>query len=192
MIELQNYLLEYVEERLRNLANHEYKSWINGQQPFVTPRELQLWRLTMFVKYIWFWSLPDDDDLAMIFNLTKRRASNLAADFIARFRKTIIYPVAIRRLYHLINTTVPEKNEKHPKTGNDGSIYSIPNRRMRNTAQYLVDDIRIQLPNRRMDTPYLTNEDISRMWIDDVTVDIIKTNDTLRDQLFDMYKIPGD
>src|SRR5262245_16334669 len=82
----------FVRERLTALATFEYTSWINGRTPFVTPRELQLWRLLQFVKYIWFWDLPENEILATIFNATRRRAANLASDFEARFRKTILYP----------------------------------------------------------------------------------------------------
>ncbi|MGH9764872.1 MAG: hypothetical protein ACREDR_08800 [Blastocatellia bacterium] len=190
---LKVYLLDYVEERLGQLADYEYREWINGFQPFVTPRELQLWRLKIYVQYIWFWSLPDEDDLAMIFNLTKRRAENLASDFIARFRKTIIYPVALRRLYALINTTQPEpKVQKHPKLHADGNIYRVPSKRLVSAAGYLVDDLRAQLPTKRMANPYLWDKEQYRMWIDLVTVDAMKTNEEVRVRLYDMYKIPED
>jgi hypothetical protein len=183
-------LRDYVEERLGRLADYEYGGWINGQQPFVTPRELQLWRLKIFVQYIWFWNLPDDDDLGMIFNLTKRRAANLAADFVARFRKTIIYPFALRRLYALINTTDPESTEKHPKVHAEGNIYRIPSSRLVNAAQYLVEDMRSELPTKRMATPYLWDKEPYRMWIDQVTVDVMKTNEALRAQFYTMYRMP--
>jgi hypothetical protein len=188
----QVFLRDFVEERIGKLADLEYRGWINGQQPFVTPRELQIWRLRQFVQYIWFWNLPDDDDLAMIFNLTKRRASNLASDFIARFRKTSIYPVALRRLYHLINTAPPvyDKPQKHPKRNANGFIYRIPARRMLDAAQNLVEDIRSELPNKKMDAPYLWDRDLNYMWMDVEAVDVIKTNDELRQRLYAMYKIP--
>jgi len=183
-------LLDYVEERLGKLADHEYREWINGQQPFVTPRELQLWRLKIYVQYIWFWNLPDDDDLAMIFNLTKRRAANLSADFIARFRKTIIYPVALRRLYAQVNTTKPEATKPHGRVIADGNIYPIPSSRLVNAAEYLVDDLREQLPILRMANPYLWDKEQYRLWIDVVTVDAMQTNEQVRLRLYKMYEIP--
>ena len=188
----QQYLRDYVEERLGQLADQEYRGWINGQQPFVTPRELQIWRLRQFVQYIWFWNLPDDEDLAMIFNLTKRRAANLASDFIARFRKTIIYPVALRRLYHLINTTNPVKPEpeQHPKNPARGFIYQVPTRRLIDAAQSLVEDIRTEIPKLRMASPFVWDKDLNLVWIDIVTKDVMKTNDALRKRLYEMYKIP--
>lgn len=189
--ERQTYLRDYVEERLGGLADYEYRGFINGQLPFVTPRELQIWRLKIYVQYIWYWNLPDDEDLALIFNLTKRRAANLAGDFVARFRKTIVYPVALRRLYALINTTDPEKTDKHPKVHATGNIYRIPSSRFVNAAQYLVDDIRTQLPALRMASPYLWDKEQYRMWIDVVTVDVMKTNEELRLRFYEMYKIPS-
>lgn len=191
--ERQAILQAYVEERLGSLADYEYRAWINGQQPFVTPRELQLWRLRNYVQYIWYWNLADDEDLAMIFNLTARKAANLASDFIARFRKTIIYPVALRRLYHLINTVEPEQaGEKHSKgLPASGSIYRIPSARFVVAAQYLVDDIRLQLPAKRMASPYLWDREVHRMWIDTVSVDVIKTDKVLQKLFYDMYKIPA-
>jgi hypothetical protein len=137
--ERQNALRSFVEERLGGLADYEYRNWVNGQEPFVTPRELQLWRLKIYVQYIWFWNLPEDEDLAMIFNLTKRRAANLAADFFARFRKTIIYPVALRRLYALTNTSEPELEKDDPKHHAMGNVYRIPlNRQTRLSLRALV------------------------------------------------------
>jgi hypothetical protein len=187
----QAFLRDYVEERLGKLADYEYRGWINGSQPFVTPRELQLWRLRIFVQYVWFWNLPDDDDLAMIFNLTKRQAANLAADFVARFRKTIIYPVALRRLYYLLNTAIPESERiKHPKSLALGNVYRIPSARFVNTAQYLVEDIRAQLPSKRMVNPFLWDKEQYRMWVDIETVDVVKTDTQLRDRLYSMYKVP--
>lgn len=184
------YLRDFVEERLLELADYEYRGWINGQQPFVTPRELQIWRLRQFVQYIWFWNLPDDEELAMIFNLTKRRAANLGSDFSARFRKTIIYPVALRRLYHLINVKPPFDEKEHPKAAAAGFRYRVPSRRIAAAAENLVDDLRVELPRIRMATPFIWDRDINLMWIDKVTVDVMKTNEAIRRRLYDMYKLP--
>lgn len=189
----QAFLRAFVEERLGKLADYEYRGWINGQQPFVTPRELQIWRLRQFVQFVWFWNLPDDEDLAMIFNLTKRRAANLAADFIARFRKTVIYPVALRRLYHLVNESQPTSDQavQHPKNPAKGYVYRLPARRLIDAAQNLVDDIRTELPSKKMAAPYLWDRDLNYMWMDVVAVDVIKTHEDLRKRLYAMYKIPN-
>ena len=34
----QTFLRNYVEERLGKLAEYEYRAWVNGHTPFVTPR----------------------------------------------------------------------------------------------------------------------------------------------------------
>lgn len=189
--ERQPYLRAFVSERLRDLAEYEYRSWINGQLPFVTPRELQIWRLRQFVEYIWFWELPDDQDLAVIFNLTQRRAANLAADFTARFRKTVVYPVALRRLYHLINETKPVDPKKHPRHTADGFRYRVPSLRMVDTALNLADDIRAEYPERIIVPPEIWKpRELQLMWIDAVMVDFMTTNDDLRQRLYDMYPLP--
>ena len=188
---LQAFLRDYVEERLCKLAEHEYRGWVNGHTPFVTPRELQIWRLRQFVQYIWYWNLPDDEDLAMIFNLTKRRATGLASDFKARFRKTVIYPVAMRRLYALINTKEPVLEEQSdPKNRAKGAVYTVPSRRLVDSAENLVDDIHTEKPGMIMAPPYVFDEELNRMWIDNVTVDVMKTDEKLRTRLYEMYKIP--
>ena len=184
------WLFDYVQERLGKLADFEYREWINGQQPFITPRELQLWRLRLYVQYIWYWNLPDDEDLAMIFNLTKRRASNLASDFVARFRKTVIYPVALRRLYALITKTEPLSRETHPKGTAKGGIYKVPSARLVNAAQYLVEDLRSQLPIKRMANPYLWDKEQFLMWVDNVMIDVMKNNSRLRELFYKMYRLP--
>lgn len=184
---------DYVEERLKWLARYEYLDWINGQQPFIEPRELQLWRLRMFVQFVWFWNLPDDEDLAVIFNLTTRRAANLAADFAARFRKTVLYPVALRRLYHLLIHSKPlnDKPLKNPKSRvAEGNIYSVPTLRYVTTAKHLADDIRNEMPQKRMADPFAWDKEQHQMWVDVEMLDVVKTDDDLRDRLFKMYKIP--
>ncbi len=187
----QTFLRNYVEERLGKLAEYEYRAWVNGHTPFVTPRELQIWRLRQFVQYIWYWNLPDDEDLAMIFNLTKRRATGLASDFIARFRKTVIYPVAMRRLYALINMKTPVlEDQPDPKNRAKGAVYTVSSRRLVDAAQNLVDDIHTEKPSLIMAPPYVFDEELNRMWIDNVTVDVMKTDEKLRRHLYEMYKIP--
>jgi hypothetical protein len=187
----QAWLMDFVEERLGQLANYEYREWINGQQPFITFRELQLWRLKLYVQYIWFWNLPDDEDLAMIFNLTKRRAGSLATDFNARFRKTAIYPVALRRLYDsIISATPARRNERNAKGTAKGDVYKIPSARLVNTAQYLVDDLAIEVPTKRMAIPYLWDKEQYWMWVDEVMIDVMKTNKAVQQKLYSMYPIP--
>jgi hypothetical protein len=185
------FLRDFVDERLTWLAQHEYIGWVNGKEPFVGPRDLQLWRLRMFVQFVWFWNLPDDDVLALIFNLTVRRASGLAADFEAKFRKTVIYPVALRRLYYLIHNgkVLNPKPEKHPKSSVAvGDIFAIPSIRYVTTAKSLAEDIRNEMPHKRMADPFLWNREQLQMWLDREMLDVVKTDDAFRERLFDMYK----
>lgn len=185
------WLIDFVEQRLGELANYEYRQWVNGQQPFITFRELQLWRLQLYVQHIWFWNLPDDDDLAMIFNLTKRRAASLANDFTARFRKTAVYPVALRRLYDLITLGTPQRRkERNTKNSANGDVYRISSARFLNTARSLVDDLLIEVPNARIASPYLWDEEQYWMWVDERMIDVMKTNKAVQTKLYDMYPIP--
>jgi hypothetical protein len=89
------FLHEYVIQQLKRIAQHEYQQWMNGEMPFVAIRELQIWRLHQFCKHIWKWNLPSDNDLASIFNITKRKASTLLGDFKAKFWKTYLFPFLI-------------------------------------------------------------------------------------------------
>jgi hypothetical protein len=190
--DLTVYLRDYVEDRLNQLADYEYREWMNGRQPFITPRELQIWRLRQFVQYIWFWNLPDEDALAMIFNLTKRRAQTLASDFIARFRKTIVYPVALRRLYHLVNTARPVMSnpQPHPKNGADGWVYRVPARRFVEAAQSLAEDLRTEVRDTPINSPFLWDDDFNELWLDREMVNAMTTNERVRKHLYDIYPLP--
>lgn len=75
----RNFRLRFVRERLEVIARLEYGLWLNGRLPFITPRELLLWRLRQYVEHIWAFELPEDKDLALIFNTTKLRASHVAS-----------------------------------------------------------------------------------------------------------------
>jgi len=43
----------------------------------------------------------------------------------------------------------------------------------------------------RMASPYLWDREQYRMWMDEVTVDVMKTNEALRLRFYAMYKIPA-
>src|SRR5713226_8842848 len=47
--EKMRYLMKFVGERLHLIAQHESVFWLNGRLPFVTPRELLVWRLRQYV-----------------------------------------------------------------------------------------------------------------------------------------------
>jgi len=131
-VDRRKFLQTFIKESIDRIAKYEYSRWLNGRLPFITPKELLLWRLRQYVKYIWAYDLPDDEDIALIFNTTKTRASFLAADFTARFRKSLLFPVAIRRLYRILlqqdpNYKLFEENYEYRK--GYGKIFRVPSRR---------------------------------------------------------------
>jgi len=185
-------LANFVRERLKFLAEREYKLWINGRMPYITPRELQLWRLRQFVQYIWFWNLPEDTDLAMIFNETKRKASNLINDFIARFRKTLLFPISLRRLHKILNDhpiriDIPHKEKQYVL----GQIYHVVNKRYLDDCNMLIHELRIRIdPKTSISDSYFFYRDINQIWVDDVVINIIKNNEKIIEQIFDVYPYP--
>ena len=187
---LHEVLDKFIRLRLDQIALYEYCTWINGQIPFVTPRDLELWRLRQFVEFLWFWNLPDDDDLALIFNSTKRRASNLASDFLARFRKTILFPIAIRRLYQVLHTEPLQKNVQHPRKKWKGCVYRIEFSRYLEHLNALIAEINEQTQEILLDACFYDREE-SLIWLPTELREIALSNDSLRDQLFTMYPLPG-
>ena len=76
-IEKEEFLNKFVRQKVTRIAQYEHHNWLDGRMPFVTYRELQIWRLRQYVEFIWDWHIPDDEVLASIFNITKRKATNL-------------------------------------------------------------------------------------------------------------------
>ncbi len=191
--DVRQYLSEFVRIRLKKLAVNEYHLWINGRIPYITPRELQLWRLRQFVQYIWFWNLPEDEDLAMIFNATKRKASNLINDFIARFRKTLLFPIALRRLYNLLMSE-PEREElsHYKKPDVLGDAFLVINQRYVDDCNMLIYEIRTRLTkNYPITDSFLYDKDEKLMWVDKAVLNIIRTNDDIMKEIFDNYPEPS-
>jgi hypothetical protein len=189
--EARQKLAEFVRGRLELLARLEYASWINGQIPFVTSRELQIWRLLQFVTFIWFWDLPDDEILALIFNATRRRASSLASDFEARFRKTVLYPVALRRLYELFSTEPISSDTPHPRHNWEGCLYRIHSDRYLSYTMTLIDDMREFKQEPLIDAMWY-DQDEKLMWLPMEVRKIATTDAELREKLFEMYHLPRD
>ena len=130
----RDHLRRYVDGRLRRVAMFEYSQWVNGRMPFVTVRDLQLWRLLQFCQYIWKWNLPEEEHIATIFNLTRRRASSLVSDFVARFRKLYLYPLIIRSLFRFLreNYNPNVKPEDH---------FNLKGRRFRVTEGRYIEEM---------------------------------------------------
>jgi hypothetical protein len=190
--ERNKHLGKFVRERLMHLAKFEYVLWINGRLPFVTHRELHLWRLLQFVMFIWCWNLPDDDDVSRIFNLTKRQASSLVNDFIARFRKTLLFPVVLRRLYCLLRATPWMDDVDHPKKKWTGALFRITSKRYIEDTNTLIDEFRDRINGGPpLPDAYLYDRDENIMWIAYEVLKIVRDNDKIRVELFRMYPLPA-
>jgi|GEM_PF-3535318 len=185
------FLLEFVRERLEMVARQEYGLWLNGRLPFITPRELLVWRLRQYVEYIWAFQLPENDDLSVIFNTTKLRAAGVASDFLARFRKALLFPIALRRLYLILRGQDPvytmldkvyEQNKAY------GTTFLVPSRRYQEDANALIDEFRL-----REDVPLkdaqLINKTDNVLWIHKHVLDIVKDDDIYQ-ELLGIYIIP--
>jgi hypothetical protein len=188
--DLHKSLADFVRKRLTKIATYEYGTWINGQIPFVTSRELELWRLRQFVEFMWYWNLPDDDDLALIFNYTKRKASNLASDFLARFRKTILFPVAIRRLYQMLHDEPLKDNESHPRKNWKGCIYRIEFDRQLEHLNALIAEVSEQSRKILPDACFY-DRDEGLIWLPFTLRKLVLEDKALSDKLFKMYPLPG-
>lgn len=187
----RRHLLEFVRERLDMVSRRESALWLNGLLPFITPRELFIWRLRQYVEYIWAFQLPDDDDLSMIFNSTRLKAANLTADFTARFRKALLFPIALRRLYRILrgedsNYAVVAKDIEHKKAF--GRTFRIPSSRYVQDANALIDEFRLRDGSYLRDAALISREH-NIMWVSHDIAELAK-DDNLRRELFDLYEIP--
>jgi len=187
----RRHLLGFVRERLEMVSRLEYALWLNGRLPFITPRELFIWRLRQYVEYIWAFQLPDDDDLAMIFNSTRLKAANLTADFSARFRKALLFPIALRRLYRILLEEDPhyrivDAEYEHKQAF--GKTFRIPSSRYVQDANSLIEEYRLRSNDFLRNAALLSREQ-NIMWISHRIIEYAK-DETLRIELFDLYKIP--
>jgi hypothetical protein len=187
----RQHLLGFVRERLELISRLEYTFWLNGRLPFVSPRELLLWRLRQYVEHIWAFQLPDDDDLAMIFNSTKMRAAHLSSDFTARFRKALLFPVALRRIYRILRRedqhyTVVEVEFEHKQAL--GSTFRVPSSRYLQEANALIDEYRLREGGFLRDAAMISGED-NILWVSQRVLKLAG-DDKIRAELLDLYKIP--
>jgi hypothetical protein len=189
----RHHLMDFVHERLERIARLEYVLWLNGRLPFITPRELLVWRLRQYVEHIWAFQLPDDDDLGMIFNTTRMRAAHLSADFVARFRKALLFPVALRRLYRILR----EEDENFPVVDREyefkkayGSNYKIPSSRYVQDANALIEEYRLRENSYLRDAELISKED-NIMWVNERVIELAH-DDLIMQELLELYRIPGE
>lgn len=188
----RRHLIKFVRERLERIAHLEYNLWLNGRLPFITPRELLVWRLRQYVEHIWAFQLPDDEDLAMIFNTTKLRAGHLSADFVARFRKALLFPITIRRLYKILRGKDPihsvvEKDVEYKKAY--GWTFKIPSNRYIQDTNSLIEEYRLRVNGFLRDAELLYPED-NIMWVSERVVELA-SDDQIKEELLKLYEIPG-
>ncbi|MBI2839443.1 MAG: hypothetical protein HYX75_14100 [Acidobacteria bacterium] len=189
----RTFLLKFVRERLVMVSQREYGLWLNGRLPFITPRELLLWRMRQYVEYIWAFQLPDDDDLALIFNTTKLRASYMASDFIARFRKALLFPIALRRIYRILRGLDPVHRmieREYELNRAYGPIFRVPSRRYLLDANSLIEELRLREKVPLRDAALISKTD-NTLWVHKNVVDVVKDN-KIRDELFSIYEIPSE
>lgn len=190
----RRHLVSFVRERLDMIARLEYALWLNGRLPFVTPRELLIWRLRQLVEYIWAFQLPADDDLSMIFNTTKTRAANIAADFTARFRKALLFPVALRRLYRILREQDPlyrvaDRNYEYKNAL--GCTIRVPSIRYLQDTNTLVEEFRLREGGGFLRYAALVFKEENIIWVSERVL-TLALDDEIKAELLELYRIPRD
>jgi hypothetical protein len=191
--EKQKFLCRYVVQQLDRIARFEYSEWLNGKMPFVSPRQMQLWRLRQFAEFIWDWYLPDDEDLATIFNLTKRQAGNLAGDFHAKFRKVFLYPRILRILLKLLDKSANKAGQRGVTMYGDslGSLYQIPSKRYVDELNAVIAEVRDIRPGKILRDATIYRRNNQLMWVDDEVIEMLNDS-TITEELVNRHPIGGD
>jgi hypothetical protein len=189
----RRHLVAFARERLELISRLEFALWLNGRLPFVTPRELLIWRLRQFVEHIWAFQLPADDDLSMIFNTTKLRAANIAADFTARFRKALLFPISLRRLYRILR----EEDPRHQVVDRDyeykkavGCTIRLPSNRYLQDTNSLIEEYRLREGGFLRDAALVIKEE-NIMWVSERVMTLAR-DDKIKAELLELYKVPSE
>jgi hypothetical protein len=184
--EKHEFLCDFVKEKLTEISFVEYANWLNGQMPFVTFREIQIWRFRQFAEKIWKWNIPEPENIAMIFNLTRTRAVNLISDFRARFCKLFIMPKSLRRIFNIISTKKTSIESKiKEKTG---YYYTVPSPSYLNDLNSIIHDLKSLLNVEYFQSSVLYKTNPKLMWIDDEVAEALNKNTSeCVDALMAMY-----
>jgi hypothetical protein len=188
-VEKQAFLLKFAQQQLDRISRFEYANWLNGRMPFISPREIQLWRLRQFAEFIWDWNLPDDDDLATIFNLTKRQATNLVGDFHAKFRKLYLYPRILQRLFNLL---AQKETRKDVRIGDSvGRLYLIPSKRYVNELNTVIGELREREPRRIIRNAVVYERNDQLMWVSEEVISLMN-DQHVKEELSKLHPIGGE
>lgn len=186
----QAFRRDYVRQELDRIAIHEYRSWLNGDLPYISPKELHLWRLRQMAERIWDWELPDDEVIAVGYNLTPRKATGLISNFYALFGKSFVYPKMLVRLLALVRGS--RKSRVVEKDGDiDGRVIPIPSRRYVDMVNILLDDLREISPRTLLFPAKLWRRNRELMWVADHLLEMFD-NDEIIVELKARYPIGGE
>lgn len=185
----QEFLLSFVREKLDRIARYEYRHWLNGRMPFVSPRQLQLWRLRQFAEFILDWDLPDDEVLAVVFNLTSRQAGSLVSDFYAKFRKLYVFPRVLQRLFTLLDgkAQIPQTDYQ----GVTGRVYKIPSKRYLDEMNAVINELRESHKREIIMSAAFFRRNHQLMWIPEHVIKILSAK-TVRETLISRYPVGGE
>jgi len=187
----EEFLNEFVKQKIITISNYEYHMWLDGKMPFITFRELQIWRLRQFVEFIWDWNIPEDELIATIFNITSRKASNLINDFQARFGKIYILPRTLIRIIDIFSKAPSlERDQIIPLYGTEiiGNVWVIDNYRIMNDVNIMINELRYITGNMKL-APAIKYQKTDRyMWVSKEVVKEFKRENIL-EKLKQMHPI---
>lgn len=190
-VQQQTFRRQYVRQELDRIAIHEYRSWLNGDLPYISPRELHLWRLRQMAERLWDWELPDDEVIAVGYNLTPRKATGLISNFYALFGKSFVYPKMLVRLLAVVHG-VRNRVVAIEKDGDiDGRVVPIPSRRYVDMVNILLDDLREITPRTLFFPAKLWRRNRELMWVADHLLEMFD-NEEIIGELKARYPIGGE
>jgi len=190
-VDQDKFLRAFVRQKLDRIARKEYAMWLNGRLPYISPREIQVWRLRQFAQNIWDWNLPDDEDVAILFNLTKRQATSLLSDFHAKFRKEHLYPRILRRVLDLLIHGKPQMKDASVGTS-IGVVFWVPSKRYVTELNSMIQELRNM--NRkgkllRAATSWERNDQL--MWVSQEVMDLVGDS-SVQFELLNLHPISQD